>query len=176
MQEEAQGTGHTPKGLTDTSKQPSTKAPPCPFPQPQARVPCPHTLAGPEIHHPTESLSTCWVTKGHPPHWVWMSYQGAWLAPGVWPLLCLLLGYVTGSQACPVSATQVSQPTQPLPPGRHRSSTVWVGCLSKKGLQALLPLEAEGACLVARGKNTLLPACLGIFTCSRTRATGENHL
>ena len=173
MQEEAQGTGHTPKGLTDTSKQPSTKAPPCPFPQPQARVPCPHTLAGPEIHHPTESLSTCWVTKGHPPHWVWMSYQGAWLVPGVWPLLCLLLGYVTGSQACPVSATQVSQPTQPLPPGRHRSSTVWVGCLSKKGLQALLPLEAEGACLVARGENTLLPACLGNFTHARTRATGR---
>ena len=82
MQEEAQGTGHTPKGLTDTSKQPSTKAPPWPFPQPQARVPCPHTLAGPEIHHPAESLSTCWVTEGHPPHWVWMSYQGAWLVPG----------------------------------------------------------------------------------------------
>lgn len=67
----------------------------------------------------------------------------------------------------------VSQPTQPLPPGRHQISAVWVGCLSKKGLQALLPLKAEGASLVARGENTLLPACLGVFTCARTRATGR---
>ena len=50
--------------------------------------------------------STIWVTNCHPPHWVWVSYQGAWLAPGMWPLLCLLMGYVTGSQVCPVSATQ----------------------------------------------------------------------
>ena len=65
----------------------------------------------------------------------------------------------------------VSQPTQPLPLGCHQISTAWVGSLSKKGLQVLLPVKAEGACLAARGENTLPPACLGVFTC--TLGTGR---
>ena len=67
----------------------------------------------------------------------------------------------------------VSQPIQPLPPGCLQISPVWVKSLSKKGLQELLPFEAEGACLVARKENPLPPACLGIFTCTRTRGTGR---
>ena len=70
MQEEAWGTGQTLEVLTHTSKQRSAKAPLCPLPQPQARVPFSHTLAAPKHHHPTELLFTCWVTKGHPLHWV----------------------------------------------------------------------------------------------------------
>ena len=56
MQEEAWGTMQTSKVLTHASKWPSTKAPPCPLPQQQARVPCPHALAGPEHHHLIENL------------------------------------------------------------------------------------------------------------------------
>ena len=111
MQEAAQGTGHTPEVLTHTSKLSSTKASLCPLHQPQARVPCLHTLAGPEHHHPPEPLSTCWVTKCHLLHWFWLGCQRAWLAPGAWQLLCLLLGYVTGIPGLPVSSTQcLSQP------------------------------------------------------------------
>ena len=32
------------------------------------------------------------------------------------------------------------------------------GIPEQEGAQVLLPLEAEGACLVAKGENTLLPA------------------
>ena len=67
----------------------------------------------------------------------------------------------------------VSQPTQPLPPGCLQISPVWVESLSKKGLQELLPLEAEGACLVARGESPLPPDCLGVFTCTKIRGTGR---
>ena len=67
----------------------------------------------------------------------------------------------------------VSQPTQPLPPGHLLISTVWVESRSKKGLQAVLPLEANGDFLVASGENTFPPACLGVFTCTRTRGTGR---
>ena len=67
----------------------------------------------------------------------------------------------------------VSQPTQPLPPGHLLISSVWVESRSKKGLQAVLPLEANSDFLVASGENTFPPACLGVFTCTRTRETGR---
>lgn len=66
MQEEAQGTGHTPKGLTDTSKQPPQRLLHDHSPNHGKGAMSSHTGSGPrEIHHPAESLSTCWVTKGH---------------------------------------------------------------------------------------------------------------
>lgn len=66
-----------------------------------------------------------------------------------------LLGYVTGSQACPVSSIQFLEAAQPLPPEGLRISPMWVESLSKKWPQALLQPEAEGACLVASRENIL---------------------
>ena len=47
------------------------------------------------------------------------------------------------------------------------------GIPEQEGAQAFPPLDAKGAHLVARGENTLPPACLCVFTCARTRGTGK---
>ena len=128
-----------------------------PLHQPQARVSWPHALAGPEHHHSVERLPTCWVTKGHSLHWVWLGYKGpAW--PWGLAIAVSSTGVCDWIPGLPSGRHSVSQPTQPLPPESLQISPVWVESLSKKWLQALLQPEAVGACLVARGENTLLPA------------------
>ena len=155
MQEVAQGTGHTPEVLTHTSKWPSTKAPLCPLHQPQARVPCSHALASPEHHHPAELLSTCWVTKGHPLHWVWVSYQGAWSTLGAWLLLCLLLGYVTGSQFPSFSFS-----ANPTPPSWVPLNLSYMGGIPEQEGAASAPTYQSRECLLGGQRRKHSSACL----------------
>ena len=118
-------------------------------------MPCPHALADPEHHHPAEHLPTCWVTKGHSLHWVCVNYHTAWLAPGAWPLLCLLLGYVTGSQFPSFSFS-----ANPTPPSWVPLNLSYMGGIPEQEGAASAPTYQSRECLLGGQRRKHSSACL----------------